>query len=79
MKRLTWLDLRNNQLAELPPSIADLKNLHFLDLRGNQFANIPESTLSLPNLQKLDLRWNRLSPQKDRIQSFEKNGCLIYA
>ncbi|MFN0112527.1 MAG: COR domain-containing protein [Blastocatellia bacterium] len=51
----------NNQLSELPPVIAELKNLQSLYLSGNQLSELPPVFAELKNLQSLDLSGNQLS------------------
>ena len=56
------LDLRYNQLQELPANIfSGLHNLHVLYLSNNQLQMLPNNIFSsLPNLRILDLSANRL-------------------
>jgi Leucine-rich repeat (LRR) protein len=56
-----WSQVLGNQLSELPPVIAELKNLQSLDLRNNQLSELPPVIAELKNLQSLDLRNNQLS------------------
>ncbi len=51
----------NNQLSELPPVIAELKNLQSLSLWNNQLSELPPVIAELKNLQSLDLSSNQLS------------------
>ncbi|KAJ0979117.1 hypothetical protein J5N97_014591 [Dioscorea zingiberensis] len=52
---LRVLDLRNNQLEQLPNSIGDLTHLRYLSLYNTQIKCLPESVSSLYNLQTLNL------------------------
>ena len=49
-KQLKELDLRNNQLTELPESIKELTNLTGLDLSNNKLTKLPESIKELTKL-----------------------------
>ena len=53
--------LRENQITNLPESIAKLSNLTWLDLSKNQITNLPESMAKLSNLTGLDLRGNQIT------------------
>ncbi|XP_039129226.1 putative disease resistance RPP13-like protein 1 isoform X2 [Dioscorea cayenensis subsp. rotundata] len=52
---LRVLDLRNNQLEQLPNSIGDLTHLRYLGLYNTQIKCLPESVSNLYNLQTLNL------------------------
>lgn len=52
---LRVLDLRNNQLEQLPSSIGDLAHLRYLGLYNTQIRCLPESVSNLYNLQTLNL------------------------
>jgi internalin A len=62
-----WIDLSNNELTEIPESIAKLTNLTTLDLRGNKLTKIPESITKLTNLTTLNLRNNQLTEIPESI------------
>ena len=57
----TELDLRQNQITELPAEIGELTNLTKLDLRQNQISELPTSIAQLTNLTKLNLKQNQIS------------------
>ncbi len=59
-KELTELDLRNNQLRELPPEIGQLTSLTELDLRNNQLSELPPEIGQLTSLAELSLNNNQL-------------------
>jgi Leucine-rich repeat (LRR) protein len=59
------LDLRGNQLSDLPPELSQLTNLHTLYLSRNAFTEFPEAILELTNLEILDLRENSISSLPD--------------
>jgi len=54
-QKLTYLDLSNNQLTNLPESITELSSLARLYLSNNQLTSLPESITKLSNLTRLDL------------------------
>ncbi|KAG7189402.1 hypothetical protein KM043_017108 [Ampulex compressa] len=51
---LSRLDLSNNYLKNLPPSLSLLKNLQHLSLKSNQFSILPKVIGTLSNLQSLN-------------------------
>ncbi|XP_064981923.1 putative disease resistance protein RGA3 [Musa acuminata AAA Group] len=55
LRCLRVLDLRRNELTELPDSIGNLIHLRYLNLLGTQIERLPESLCSLYNLQLLEL------------------------
>lgn len=55
---LTWLNLSNNKLKQLPKSITQLKHLKSLVLSHNSFDSVPEEILSLKALEDIDLGGN---------------------
>ncbi|RWW20780.1 hypothetical protein GW17_00015091 [Ensete ventricosum] len=55
LRCLRVLDLRRNELTELPDSIGNLIHLRYLNLFGTQIERLPESLSSLYNLQLLEL------------------------
>ena len=61
--RVTWLDLRQNELSgEIPPELGNLTNLRVLSLFNNQLSGeIPHELGSLTNLEWLQLFDNELS------------------
>ncbi|XP_050681983.1 leucine-rich repeat-containing protein 27-like [Leptidea sinapis] len=65
---LTWLDLRNNRLMEIPKSVRNHQNLTHLLLQNNLLQEIPNELGSLGTLKVLQLNGNPLSyPPKDIV------------
>ncbi|VVD00414.1 unnamed protein product [Leptidea sinapis] len=65
---LTWLDLRNNRLMEIPKSVRNHQNLTHLLLQNNLLQEIPNELGSLGTLKVLQLSGNPLSyPPKDIV------------
>ncbi|WP_347070152.1 leucine-rich repeat domain-containing protein [Flavobacterium sp. WV_118_3] len=63
----TSLDLRNQNLKELPESIGQFKNLRQLYLDNNQLTSLPDAIGDLPQLDLLTLRNNQLTSLPDTI------------
>ena len=61
------LDIRGNQLKELPESIGTLSNLQELNIGDNQLKELPESIGNLSNLQTLFLFNNQLKELPESI------------
>jgi internalin A len=57
----TELDLRGNQLSDLPAEIGQLSNLSTLNLSMNQLSDLPAEITQLSNLTTLHLSGNQLS------------------
>lgn len=77
------LDLSNNRLSELPPSLAGMKNLECLDISNNALKNLPEYLLSLSKLQFVKADGNDFIFQvpDDGIMSndyFKSNQSVIF-
>ena len=53
MNSVKVLDLSNNKLNVLPPSLSELRELEELDVSGNCLSEIPPFVLSLPKLKVL--------------------------
>jgi len=60
LQHLISLDLKNNQLATLPPTIRKLENLKRLDVAYNRFVEFPECILEIPHLEDLVISDNAL-------------------
>jgi len=60
-RHVTSLNLSNNQLSSIPPSINNLTELTVLELHNNLLSNIPSSIGNLTSLRELSLFNNKLS------------------
>ncbi|GAQ91194.1 hypothetical protein KFL_007410040 [Klebsormidium nitens] len=60
LTKLRSLNLANNRLVSLPPSIWDLETLEELDLSGNLLEGVPEDIRKLSKLRRLNLDRNPL-------------------
>ena len=58
---LKILDVRNNQLADLPDGIALLVHLRELILSCNRFTKVPSNVYSIPNLEVLLINDNKIN------------------
>ena len=67
LTNLTQLDLRNNQITQIPEAIAKLTNLKQLVLNSNQITQIPEAIAKLTNLIQLDLNSNQITEIPEAI------------
>jgi hypothetical protein len=74
---LEKLNLRYNQLSELPDSINRLQNLSELDLSDNSLSELPDSITRLQNLSQLYLSSNQLNELPDSIFRLQ-NLSLLY-
>ena len=70
LPNLIWLDVRDNELTELPPQIQCANTLKDLLLGGNFFLQLPACLASLPNLTGLQIQPNPAlkSPPKDIVE-----------
>lgn len=57
---LEILDLTDNQLSELPDSIAELKKLRIIFLSNNNFVEFPKILASCPMLSMIGIKSNRI-------------------
>ncbi|XP_064382340.1 uncharacterized protein LOC135331191 isoform X2 [Halichondria panicea] len=70
---LRWLDLRNNHLTSIPPSIEKLRYLRTLLLEGNRIISLPPQLGRLRHLTGLNLSNNPLeNPPKHIVQKGTK-------
>ncbi|MEH2263508.1 COR domain-containing protein, partial [Nostoc sp.] len=77
LTNLTQLDLRNNQITQIPEAIAKLTNLTQLDLRNNQITQIPEAIAKLTNLTQLILSDNQITQIPEAIAKLTNLTQLI--
>jgi hypothetical protein len=61
LKKLTTLDLSQNNLQGLPSRIGDLKNLRSLNVSFNPLKSLPRELGTLKNLRLLDLRGTQIT------------------
>jgi len=73
---LKTLNLRNNQLSELPDDILILTGLVKLRLCANHFSTVPEVVFKLPELTNLDLSGNQLTKLSHNIAQLKKLKIL---
>ena len=66
-EHLTTLDLSNNELAEIPSFITELKYLEQLDLKNNKISNINIDFSKFINLKILSLKGNMLEKFPSQI------------
>ena len=55
LAELTTLNLKDNQLTELPETIGQLTSLETLDLSSNELTELPETIGQLMELKELNL------------------------
>ncbi len=65
--KIEHLELHDNQLQNLPESIARFSNLKNLDVSENQFAEFPSVILELKNLQTLYIYSNQIAEVPNEI------------
>lgn len=57
---VTYINLRNLKIKELPKSITKLTKIQYVDLSFNEFTEIPNILYQLPNLKTINLSHNNL-------------------
>ena len=75
-KKISKLDLSNQNLSQFPKEIFELGNLKKLNLSGNNIKSIPKEIESMKNLQLLDLSNNSISNFYSKICSLKKLRVL---
>lgn len=79
LKNLTYLEIQQNELKELPKSITSLVDLEEIFLWNNKIENLPEHFDKLINLKKLTLSYNRISKLPQSIIRLQKlENLLLY-
>ncbi|CAK8698612.1 unnamed protein product [Clavelina lepadiformis] len=77
---LRSLNLANNQINLLSPSIGDLKNLEILDISHNQLKTLPDEIGHLNRLMKLGIKENNLNLDNSIINGRAQDICkFLYA
>ncbi|CAG0892323.1 unnamed protein product, partial [Cyprideis torosa] len=76
LTNLESLELRENLLQRLPPSMAQLQRLERLDIGDNEIDEFPECIGSLGNLQELWLDHNQLTRLPPCIRGLCELTCL---
>ena len=74
--QLKALNLSNNRLIAVLPSIHTLKQLETLDLSDNRISAIPEEMSNLEHLRVLNVRNNKL-PAIPKIHRPDRALCII--
>ncbi|WP_032112344.1 leucine-rich repeat domain-containing protein [Candidatus Paracaedibacter symbiosus] len=72
--QMTWLEdlnLANNELILLPPTIGSLTNLKILNLSHNGLTSLPLSLAQLDKLQEINLAGNNLNQGVDFLQNLK--------
>ena len=71
------LELKNNQLAELPAEIGELTHLRSLDLENNKLQELPNELSQLKSLQALKLENNRFTLWPSLVEKIENLKSLF--
>ncbi|MFZ4455911.1 MAG: COR domain-containing protein [Bacteroidales bacterium] len=58
LKKLTRINLANNQISEIRESLCELTNLTYLNLSNNKITHLPSKVANLPKLTSLFLEGN---------------------
>jgi len=69
MVKLEILNLSENLLQQVPPSIIQLKNLKTINLSHNQLTQIPKELCQIEKLDSLDLSANRITQISDYVEA----------
>ncbi len=76
LKNLTYLDLSNKELKELPPEIGHLTKLEYLMLKDNELRSLLPEIGNLTNLLELFVNNNDLSSLPSEIGKLTKLEVL---
>ncbi len=82
MTDLSYLNLKGNQLRDLPPGMQKMSALEELILDNNQFRRLPQVLRALPNLKKLSIKGTPIAEiigrdtfeNKQEIKKIETNN-----
>jgi Leucine-rich repeat (LRR) protein len=72
LEHLTFLELAEQGLTELPPTIANLPNLEVLSLNHNALTTLPRRVKKLPKLKALYLNHNQISLRRGSLRPLRK-------
>jgi len=78
LKRLTELNLSENQLTALPEVVTQLTQLTELNLEGNQLSTLPESFKKLVRLEELYLNRNRFETIPDVLFGLNQLWKIVF-
>ena len=70
--KIRELDLRGNDITDIPDSLTDITTLDYLDLSHNKISYLPESIGNLVGLLYLDVSNNNLHDLPDSIVKLDK-------
>jgi Leucine-rich repeat (LRR) protein len=75
LANLRTLNLRGNQLSDLPAEITQLTNLEALDLSRNNFTEVPPELYELPALETVGLQNNPIPADEiERLSNHLQNS-----
>jgi Leucine-rich repeat (LRR) protein len=74
---LEWIDLRGNQLTELPQSIGNLTNLKILNFSNNKLTELPEWIGNLTKLERIGFSRNQLKELPQSIGNLNNLELII--
>jgi len=76
LKHLVYLDIRENDMTELPDSIRQLKALRYIDARNNKLSQLPVGITELDALERLYLGQNNYSEIPKQIGDLKHINLL---
>ena len=72
------VDLSNNQLMSLPPSLRKLAKLRILNLRDNEFTELNvEDVIGFTEIQTLDIRGNPFKCVKSTVEKIRQINPVV--
>jgi len=74
-----WLILTDNQLEQLPRSIAQCRHLQKLMLAGNQLRSLPDEMVACQHLELVRISANQLTALPDWLFTLPRLSWLAYA